>query len=129
MTENEQKWYGPDAATFGDRLAAAREEAGLEQQDLARRLGIRLDTLRKWEEDRSEPRANRLSMIAGLLNVSIMWLLTGDGDGVFDGADDEVQQGVMISAELRAVRADLLRALNRLDQLETALAVQSAKNA
>ena len=30
-------------------------------------LGVRLATLRSWEDDLSEPRANRLSMMAGLL--------------------------------------------------------------
>lgn len=121
MTDSDDKWFGPDAATFGDRLAAAREEAGLAQDDLARQLGIRLDTLRKWEEDRSEPRANRLSMIAGVLNVSIMWLLTGDGVGVDSGSDVTLQPDAMLGGELRALRADLMRALAKIDRLEAGL--------
>ena len=82
-------WYGPDAATFGDRLAAAREAAGMTQKQLAKRLGVKLGTLNAWENDMSEPRANRLSMMAGILNVSIMWLLTGEGDGLA-APEDEV---------------------------------------
>ena len=66
-TVSETDWYGPDAATFGDRVAAARDAAGMTQAVLARRLGVRLATLRGWENDLSEPRANRLSMLAGLL--------------------------------------------------------------
>ncbi|MDB4842173.1 helix-turn-helix domain-containing protein, partial [Planktomarina sp.] len=38
-------WYGPDAATFGDRVLGAREKAGMTQVQLARRLGIKLATL------------------------------------------------------------------------------------
>ena len=38
----------------------------------------------------SEPRANRLSMLAGLLGVSVMWLLHGEGDGV-EHSDKETQ--------------------------------------
>ena len=72
-------WYSQDAATFGDRVAAARDQTGLTQKDLARRLGIRTSTVRNWEDDLSEPRANRLSMMAGLLNVSMMWLINGKG--------------------------------------------------
>lgn len=71
-------WYGPEAATFGDRIAAARDAAQMTPEQLARRLGVKLRTLQNWENDLSEPRANKLSMISGLLNVSMIWLLTGE---------------------------------------------------
>ena len=70
-------WYGPDAATFWDRVLGAREKAGMTQAQLSRRLGIKLATLQAWEEDRSEPRANKLQMLTGMLNVSLPWLLSG----------------------------------------------------
>ena len=54
-------WYGPETATFGDRLSAAIEESGMTQKLVAKRLGIKLVTLKSWEQDVSEPRANRLS--------------------------------------------------------------------
>ena len=57
-----QDWYSEDMATFGDRLSAAREAASLSRKELAQRVGIKGSTLRAWEEDLSEPRANRLSM-------------------------------------------------------------------
>ena len=41
MSKNED-WFGPDAATFGDRVAGAREAAGMTQAQLARRLGVPL---------------------------------------------------------------------------------------
>ena len=78
----ETNWYSEANATFGDRLAAARDAAGMNQAELAKRLGVKVKTLRGWENDLAEPRANRLQMLAGLLNVSIVWLLTGEGDGV-----------------------------------------------
>ncbi len=68
--------------TMGGRISAAREAAGLTVAQAARRLGVKTATLSNWENDRSEPRANRLTMLAGLLNVSPMWLITGRGDGV-----------------------------------------------
>ena len=59
MTKNAKgedfDWYGPDAATFGDRVVGAREFSGMTQLELSRRLGIKLTTLQAWEEDRSEP--------------------------------------------------------------------------
>jgi transcriptional regulator with XRE-family HTH domain len=65
--------YSEDAATFGDRLALARESQNLTQEHLAKRLGLRVQTIQNWEFDRSEPRANKLQMLAGFLNVSMVW--------------------------------------------------------
>ncbi len=75
-------WFAADVATFGDRLAGARDAAGQSQEDLAQRLGVRLTTLQAWEDDMAEPRGNRLQMLAGMLNVSLAWLLTAEGDGI-----------------------------------------------
>lgn len=95
-------WYSAEAATFGDRMAGAREAMGLSQGDLARRLGVKAKTVSAWEEDIAEPRANRLQMMAGVLNVSIMWLLTGEGDGL-----DGPLTGSEMPADLRQALADM----------------------
>lgn len=107
MTNDDTDWFGPESATFGDRVAGAREAAGMTQAQLARRLGVKKSTLNAWEQDLSEPRANKLSMMAGLVNVSIMWLLTGEGDGMTAPAED-LQTSPDFSgilAELREIRA------------------------
>lgn len=115
-------WYGPDIATFGDRLAAAREKSGMSKSQLARRLGVKPSTLRGWEQDISEPRANRLSMMAGLMGVSIMWLLNGEGTGL-DGEEgagiDEDAEAVL--REIRELRAGLVQSTERLGRLEKRL--------
>lgn len=80
MGEENEDLYSENTATFGDRLAHAREAAGFDQKKLAKSLGIKTKTIRNWEDDLSEPRANRLSMLSGLLNVSLAWLLTGEGN-------------------------------------------------
>lgn len=123
MNDDIKDWYGPETATFGDRLAAARENAGMTQAQLARRLGVRKATLTGWEDDLSEPRANKLQMMAGLLNVSIMWLLNGEGDGVSapDGdtpADTNLSHAV---AELHAIQTELRRLAERAGRLEKSL--------
>lgn len=123
-TENETgDWYGQDSATFGDRVAAAREQAGLSQKELARRLGVRTGTIRNWEDDLSEPRANRLSIMAGILNVSMMWLINGKGEGMdspLDGA--EVTPNIRaVLAEIREVRADMLARAEQMARLEKRL--------
>ncbi|MEO9685443.1 MAG: helix-turn-helix domain-containing protein [Tateyamaria sp.] len=117
-------WYGTDAATFGDRVAAAREAAGMTQKQLSKRLGIRVATLRAWEEDLSEPRANRLSMMAGLMNVSMMWLINGEGEGLsgpVDTADAVTDQTRDILTELREMRADMLARAEQMARLEKRL--------
>lgn len=115
-------WYGEDAATFGDRLAAAREALGLTPAQLATRLGVRLSTVHNWEADRSEPRANKLQMLAGLLNVSIVWLLTGRGE---NGIAPEPETGdadtLGLLAEFREIRREQARLLERMGRLEKRL--------
>ena len=120
---SEEGWYGEDVATFGDRLAAARQAAGLKQADLAKRLGVKKATLLSWEEDLGEPRANRLSMMAGILNVSVGWLLTGDGDGVDLSDEAEATDGDLLSIvqEMRDIRSRMKNDLERLARLEKAL--------
>ncbi|WP_116598740.1 helix-turn-helix domain-containing protein [Primorskyibacter marinus] len=123
MTDTNDAWYGPDRATFGDRVAAAREAANMTQKDLAKRLGIKLSTLESWEADTSEPRANRLSMMAGLLNVSMMWLLNGDGEGV-DAPEDETEmpEGLgEILADIREARETFRKSAAHMGRLEKRL--------
>ena len=120
MTED-ANWFGPEVATFGDRLAAAREQAGLSQAELAKRLGVRQSTLRGWEDDHAEPRANRLSMLAGLLNVSMMWLINAEGEGLKgpveenDTSDDELRA---LLTEMRALRMKLQTNAEDMGRLE-----------
>lgn len=123
MTDTNTDWYGPDAATFGDRVAAAREQTGMTQAEVARRLGVRLTTLRGWEDDVSEPRANRLSMLAGLLNVSMRWLINGQGPGLDAPVDEdtETEDTAAILAELRSLRSDLLTKAEQVGRLEKRL--------
>ncbi|CUH40060.1 transcriptional repressor DicA [Jannaschia seosinensis] len=112
-------WFDPATTTFGDRLTGAREAAGLDVEELARRMGVKPRTIRAWEEDRAEPRANRVSMLAGMTNVSLVWLMTGTGQGPAlaqsqDSLGDLVQ-------EVEKLRRDSARMTERLHRLEVRL--------
>ncbi len=100
--ETEDDWYSEDRATFGDRVTGAREAMGWSQKELAKRLGVKLKTVAGWEGDLSEPRANKLQMLAGILNISLVWLLTGDGDGV-----DEPQENAELPADVKGLLAEM----------------------
>lgn len=116
----EINWYSNDAATFGDRVAAAREIRQLTPKTLARHLGVAVKTVEKWENDISEPRANKLQMLSGVLNVSIPWLLTGEGPS-FDDEEPTAQDLSELMTELRALRGEMLTAAERLGVLEKRL--------
>lgn len=116
-------WYDDDTATFGDRLAGAREASDLTQAGLARRLGVKTNTIRSWENDMSEPRANKLQMLAGVLAVSIMWLLNGKGDGIDAPSETTPLTGDVNSLmkEMRALRVEQNRIAEEMGRLEKRL--------
>ena len=65
--------------TLGGRVFKAREAAGLTVSQVSHRLGVRKATYLAWDADRSAPRANKLVALAGILNVSPTYLLSGLG--------------------------------------------------
>lgn len=117
-------FYAEDRATLGDRITAARERAGLDSRDVAQRLGVRHRTLRSWEDDATEPRSNRLQMLAGVLGVSLVWLMTGRGEGPGDAPRQAPVPGGSpgLGEELREVRGLLHAAARRLARLEEVVA-------
>ena len=121
-TDTEEGWYSDEAATFGDRVVAGRETLGLCQSELARKLGVKLRTIQAWEDDRTEPRANKLQMLAGVLNVSLIWLLRGEGEGIAAPGDSGIDGDVAaLLMEIRQVRGVFLQSADRLGALEKRL--------
>ena len=119
----ENGWFSEDAATFGDRLAGAREAAGLAQQDLADQLGVKVTTVDAWENDLREPRANKLQMLSGLLGISLRWLLTGVGTGPEgpEGDTPIAADANAILTEMRRLRIEMAQSSVKLGQLEKRL--------
>jgi transcriptional regulator with XRE-family HTH domain len=97
------------AQPFGPRLKVARENASMSRKDLARRLGVEESSVAAWENDSRAPRANRLIMLAGILGVSIGWLLEGREDSYMATADEPSDMSVAhnLRTEIEQVRSML----------------------
>ncbi|PLV12855.1 XRE family transcriptional regulator [Pseudomonas guariconensis] len=65
-------------STLGQRIARKREQAGLNQSELARRLSVTPQAVQKWESEVSVPRGKRLDDIAAALGTSVAYLVTGE---------------------------------------------------
>ena len=66
--------------TLGGRIYASRQNAGMSLHMAANLLGVKYSTLKSWENDRSEPRVNKLVALAGLLGVSPIYFLAEEGN-------------------------------------------------
>ena len=75
---------GEEEMTLGGRIYASRQNAGMSLHMAANLLGVKSSTLKSWENDRSEPRVNKLVALAGLLGVSPTHFLAEEGN---DGVD------------------------------------------
>lgn len=121
--DNETAYYAEETATLGDRVVAARETAGMTQRDLARQLGVKLKTVQGWEDDRTEPRANKAQMMSGVLGVSLTWLLSGEGEGVAEPIETQELGTDLSSAlnDIRKLKAELSQSVRQLGAIEKRL--------
>jgi len=107
----------PDNDTLGGRLSRARDATGLSPAQLARRLGVQSSTIQAWESDRSQPRANRLSMLAGVLNVSLSWVLHGVGTAPNEEARSDTTESMALQLErlkrLQVETAEVIQQIER----------------
>jgi transcriptional regulator with XRE-family HTH domain len=119
MNLNSQTIDSETAGTLAERIVYARENQGLTTAQLARRLGVESATLQGWESGRQEPRSSRVSMLAGMLNVSLVWLLTGRGDRPDDTLNPTEMMKIRESIE--RMREQAISLTNELEHLEERL--------
>ena len=87
---------GEEEMTLGGRLYASRQNAGMSLNLAARLLGVKASTLKSWENDRSEPRVNKLVALAGLLGVSPTHFLAEEGNDGVDVSAIKGQRGKVV---------------------------------
>lgn len=61
--------------TLGEKIREARKQAGLTQEQLAEKISVSRPAVAKWETDKGLPDVENLKALAGLLNVSVDYLL------------------------------------------------------
>lgn len=60
---------------LGERLKAARKEAGLKQEDVGRVLGLGKSTISEWETGKRSPDIELITELATILDTSVAFLL------------------------------------------------------
>jgi transcriptional regulator with XRE-family HTH domain len=110
------------ANDVGTRMAEARVAAGRTQAEIANQLGVKASTVAKWETGSASPRSNRLAALAGILGVSLSWLIVGHGDE--PTSTDDLDE---IKVALNRVQAQLVDTLNEVEVL--AARVDDARDA
>lgn len=106
--------------TMGARIEQARLAKGLNVTQLSRRIAVKPTTLKNWEADRSEPRANKMAMVAGVLGVSVQWLLEGGEE--LPSYEEQLPGSVRIAKKLELALALQQRLSQILFELESDVA-------
>lgn len=101
-----------DDAQIGRRITDARLILGDSVEVIAERIGVTTATAEGWESGDVPLRANHLNKVAGVLGISLSWLIMGRGPEPLGDA-----------TELGRLRADLSAARSRLDDVLNELVV------
>ena len=64
--------------SLGERIALARKQAGLSQEQLGEKLGVSRQAVSKWESSQTNPDVAYVAQMCRLLGVSSDWLLLGE---------------------------------------------------
>lgn len=70
--------------TLGEKIYSLRKKNGMSQEDVANQLGLRRQTISKWELDTSVPDIKNLKLLAEIFGVSVDYLLS---DEISDNAE------------------------------------------
>ena len=93
-----------EPGAIGERIATARREAGLRQEDLADLIGVATRTVQNYEAG-STSAHRHIRQIAEITGTSVGWLLHGERPA---DEDDRINQLVGEVSEIRAMLERLL---------------------
>lgn len=107
--------------TIGERIRAAREQAGITQVELGEKIGVSGVAVMRYEKNARQPRIEQIQAIAAALDVSPIFLI-GYDEQLLDGFTPEQQEGIKRGA-LEAYRRQAEAANTPLGRIRTALAL------
>ena len=107
----------PATADIGPAIVAAREGAGLTQDDVAAALGTSRQAVGYWEQGKRTPRTEQMFQLAALFRTTVAGLLATAGDP----PQPAVQTAAMLwrksSVELDETARDGIAGIHRLPRL------------
>ena len=98
--------------TFGEKVKAERTKLGLNQDELAEKIGVTRRVICSYENDKSRPRGTeRYKKLAEALNVNVNYLLSEDDAFIADVEDKYGRRGARQAQELLAEVTGLFAAI------------------
>lgn len=89
--------------TFGEKVKNERNRLGLNQDELAKKIGVTRRVISSYENDSSRPRGTeRYKKLAEALDVNINYLLSEDEAFIADVEDNYGHRGAKQAKELLA---------------------------
>ena len=107
-------------STFGEKLKSYRLAAGLTQEELANKCGMKKQSISRYEKSEREPNIRIASVLARELGISLESLVNGS---VPDGVDMEALAGEDLSAKQK----EFIRLLDRLSDQEISMLLSQIK--
>jgi HTH-type transcriptional regulator, cell division transcriptional repressor len=101
--------------TLANRITTAREDANLSIADVSSLVAVKPETYIRWESGATQPRANKLVTLAGVLKVVPVWLLDGDENFLQDLSREE--KIVLLSERIEQMKSIQNRMITMLDEL------------
>ena len=99
---------------IGEKIAQARREKRLTQEELADRLGVSRQAVSKWESGAAQPETDKLARLSGLLGVSCDYLLCDDAAEEQGNAFGRPKQETQTAQTLNQVKVIRTRPERRL---------------
>lgn len=117
----------------GQRIRAVRERRGWGREEMARRVGVHVGSIARWETGGAVPHGYNVQRIAELGGTTAEWLRTGDrlaGAGRATRPDErEVFSATVIGrflGDIAPAGSEMLRKLDALDGLRRMLTARGA---